>query len=116
MKRIGQFAGAGLIAGMVLGGTPMALAGEFNSEQWKAQSGAGATENTRQGMISKLEEILRPGMSKDEIVALLGKPDIQENNRFEYELGLLGFGVDYAWYVLEFDEDGRLASYKLIQG
>ncbi len=111
-----KFLISALAGAMTLGGVAMAFAGEFNAEQWKAQRGVEASENARQGMIPELEKILRAGMSREEVIALLGEPDIKENNRFEYELGLLGFGVDYAWYVIEFDEEKRLKNFGLVQG
>ena len=78
----------------------------FDAAKWKAQENNTARNNPRQGMIRDLEKELRPGMTRDEVVALLGKPDLTEESRYVYELG--ASSLDSLYFVIEFDTDGKL--------
>lgn len=62
-------------------------------------------------MVPDLETRLRPGMSRDEILELLGPPESAGDNLLIYELGVSGYGVDFDHYMLEFDDDGALVRY-----
>ncbi len=53
---------------------------------------------------------LRKNMSKDEVVALIGKPDYEDRTEFfSYKLGFWsGFRIDLDTLDLEFSRDGKL--------
>jgi hypothetical protein len=78
----------------------------FDAAKWKAQENNTARNNPRQGMVRDLEKELRQGMTRDEVVALLGKPDLTEQSRYVYEIG--ASMLDSLYFVIEFDTDGKL--------
>ena len=87
---------------------------QFDSDAWKSQRGAAATDNRRGSMIPALEKALHEGMTRDQVVALLGEPDISDAKAGtdEYELGLAGYGVDEEFYEIRY-RDGKLASHRM---
>jgi hypothetical protein len=56
-----------------------AVADGFDAAKRKAQAGKDSKDNPRQGMTIALQKILRQGMSREEVVALLGPPDIAKH-------------------------------------
>lgn len=120
MSRTGiAICGAGALLLLGAGGYVMTTtAGGFDSDKWKAAQQAGhARDNPRAGMVRELKAQLHPGMTKAEVIALLGQPDTEEKpGRFVYALGMAKFAVDYEYYVIEFDRDGKLARHFLEQG
>jgi hypothetical protein len=92
-------------------------AGGFNSDQWKAQYSSRARDNPRAGMVTELEGQLRPGMTRTEVVALLGEPETEEEPaRYVYALGMSRFGLDYEYFIVEFDREGKLVRHFLKRG
>jgi len=83
----------------------------FDSAAWKAQSGNYEGENLRCGMVESLEENLQAGMSKQAILDLLGPPDTTREAGEVYFLGRSSYGVSYEVYVLQYDEQDRLARF-----
>lgn len=83
----------------------------FDSAQWKAQYGTGAVDNPRGGMVGDVEDLLHPGMSRSEVVDLLGKPEQEERERFTYEIGVSPYGIDYEYFVIEFASDELVRTY-----
>lgn len=65
-------------------------------------------------MVPALEKVLHAGMSRDEVVGLLGEPDFSdaETGTDTYELGLAGYGVDEEYYEIRY-RDGKLESHRL---
>jgi outer membrane protein assembly factor BamE (lipoprotein component of BamABCDE complex) len=110
------------IGGAVLmlgAGSYMARGGDFDSNQWKALQNSTARDNPRAGMISDLQKrVLRTGMTRAELIALLGEPDLTESegNRYVYEIGTSAFGVDYEYFVIEFDSAGKLLRHSIRRG
>src|SRR5262245_55284330 len=92
------------------------VAGGFDSNRWKELRNSAARENPRAGMIGDLKERLRPGMTREEVVALLGEPETKEGARFVYAIGTSAFGVDYEYFVVEFDADGKLTRHMITRG
>lgn len=90
--------------------------GGFDSAAWKAQHGSSARDNPRSSMVGDAMERLRPGMTRAEVVALLGPADIVEGRIETYSLGVGAYGVDYEYLVLEFDAADRLRSHRLVRG
>lgn len=87
---------------------------QFDSDAWKSQRGAAATDNRRGSMLPALEKALHTGMTRDQVVALLGEPDISnaQTGIDEYELGLAGYGVDEEYYEIRY-RDGKLESHRM---
>jgi hypothetical protein len=87
---------------------------QFDSDAWKSQRGAAATDNRRGSMLPAMEKVLHTGMTRDQVVALLGEPDISNTRTGtdEYELGLAGYGVDEEYYEIRY-RDGKLESHRM---
>lgn len=91
--------------------------GGFDSKAWKAESGSNAVDNPRAGMVADLEKLLRPGMARAEVEALLGQPEGKRGDgAYVYDLGVARYGVDYQWFVVEFDDAGVLIRFSMSQG
>lgn len=85
---------------------------QFDSAAWKAQRGVDETEMTRVGMVPRLENVLRPGMSREKVLERLGPPDesTSDGSVDTYLLGI-GFSPDPQYYRLTY-KDGRLISHE----
>lgn len=107
-----------LLAGMlaVAGGADMTLADSFDAAVWKAHRSDNSVDNPRKGMLSAVEKMLKPGMSRVEITAMLGEPEFTQGNRFVYGFGRPAFGPDMSWFVVEFGADGRLVRHFVERG
>jgi len=85
----------------------------FDSDKWKDKP------EERNRMVSSLlntHELV--GMTEDEIITLLGKPDEKKEspeNQFVYLLGRAGLGVDDYLLILQFDDHGKLESHRTKQ-
>lgn len=87
---------------------------QFDSDAWKSQRGAAASDNRRGGMLPALDKVLHAGMTRDEVVKLLGEPDHSDTQAGidQYELGLAGYGVDEEYYEIRY-RDGKLESHRM---
>lgn len=84
----------------------------FDPATWRSYSGSVVRETPRGGMLADLEaRHLRPGMPRDEVLALLGIPDRRDRSRLIYRLGASAFGPDYEYYVIELDPEGRVSRF-----
>ena len=83
-----------------------------DSAAWKSQRGADTLNNRRNTMVAAVEKTIRTGMSRDEVIALLGEPDIvdAEASTDTYELGAARFGVDEEYYEIRY-EHGKVAAH-----
>ena len=116
MKRK-SWMGIGAIAVLVfaLGGYMSTKADGFDSTAWKSYHGDSKETNRRSAMLPDLKKLLRPGMSRQEIVELLGEPEDDQSSaatrpaRWTYWLGQSPYGLDEDYFVIEFDAGGRLA-------
>lgn len=85
---------------------------QFDAELWRAQRGSSALDNPRVGLVVVLErDHMRPGMSRAEVIGLLGEPDRRQPHSDHYRLGASPVGVDYETYVVEYDEQDRVRSF-----
>ena len=80
---------------------------KFDSEIWKAQAGIDQdSENPRSGMVSTLiDEVLKPGMARNEVEKLLGVADYVQDGDGWYVLGRSPYGVDYEYFVVHYKDD-----------
>ena len=88
----------------------------FDSVVWRAQAGV-VSGNRRFGMIADLEASkLRPGMTREEVYALLGPPESSRPGRDTWELGIRFFGMDHESYDVRYGPDGRVTGFGQVQG
>jgi hypothetical protein len=85
----------------------------FDSVTWKAQRGASAQSNQRGTMVEPLQNAIRTGMLRDELVELLGEPDSSnaQTNVDIYELGVSPVGIDEEYYEIRY-ENGKVISHR----
>jgi hypothetical protein len=98
-----------------VGGYMATTARGFNSDKWKAQRHSGPLDNSRSGMLDELEKLLHVGMTLNEVLALLGEPDSKRDRVFTYNLGMYLYVMDNEYFNIEFDADGKLMRYWILQ-
>jgi hypothetical protein len=83
----------------------------FDSGAWKAQRGAAAQDNTRGSMLAAAEAAVQPGMSREDVLRLLGEPDASDTatSTDTYELGVAKFGIDEEYLAIHY-RDGKVES------
>lgn len=118
MRKVLRVATAALIALLLMGGGAVYFlkAPGFTPERWKAEAANTSSKNPRIYWVSQVEKLLRPGMSKDDIIALLGDPNSKRDNRYSYDLGVNPYGIDYEYFVIEFDSTGKLSRFFIERG
>lgn len=88
----------------------------FDAEKWRDEEQAYAEPYPRQQMLRSLrKELLKDGMAKDEIVALLGPAtdtDKFADHGLVYWVGSepSALGVDSQWLLIDFDDEDGLAA------
>lgn len=88
----------------------------FDPAVWRAQAGV-VSGNRRFGMIADLEASkLRPGMTREEVYALLGPPESSGPGRDTWELGVRYFGMDHESYDVRYGPDERVTGFGQVQG
>lgn len=90
--------------------------GVYDRDRWVAEKSAKPGENRRSMMVSDIGRHLRAGMTKRDVVDLLGQPDGNGEFRFSYDLGTPGYGVDYEYFIVEFDPDERVTRWRVERG
>jgi hypothetical protein len=88
----------------------------FEPAVWQAQHGRDVPDNPRAGMVGAIEQLLSPGMTRAEVEALLGEPEQRSGESYIYDVGGSAGGADYAYFVVEFNEAGRVVRYELMRG
>lgn len=85
---------------------------KFDSEKWKTQS---ETEMTlRWDMMNSLRKNHNlKGMTKAEIIELLGIPTQSYNTTFNYDLGPSKRGINYGYLELTFNEKEVVTEFKV---
>lgn len=86
----------------------------FDADVWRAQHDSDALEqvNPRGEMVGALErEHLQPGTKRDEILELLGPPELQEGATDYYELGRTLWGISYERLAVEYADDELVRTY-----
>ena len=56
------------------------------------------------------------GMSRDEVIALLGTPEGEEEGKMYYSLGMSGHGIDTGSLILYLDSTHRVGRYERWHG
>lgn len=89
----------------------------FDAETWRAHRGAGPRGNPRREMLRAVQEdVLRPGRSREEILAILGEPERRSGQADQYDMGPHSYGIDNETLVIEYDNEGRLAGSRVTRG
>lgn len=83
----------------------------FTPEAWRAERGVeDPQENDRITMVSEVLDRLHPGMTRDEVLALLGPADSEREGILVYETGVSPYGIDTEALRIAFDDAGRLTT------
>lgn len=83
----------------------------FDSAAWKSQRGAKPLDNQRGSMVPALAKLVAEGMSREDVIGVLGEPDSSNaaTGVDIYELGVSDAGIDEEYYEIRY-QDGRVAS------
>ena len=90
---------------------------EFSSTRWKNWKGSEEEWSLRWDMMNNLRgsyQLL--GMSKNQILELLGEPELQTQTEFSYYLGTTGRGVNTGTLSLIFNHSFKVINFKVTQG
>jgi hypothetical protein len=89
----------------------MQTTSNFDSDAWKSQRGVGAKAKQRGPMVYSAEKTVQTGMSRDDVIRLLGEPDSIDGATATdlYELGVARYGIDDEFYEIRY-QDGKVAS------
>jgi hypothetical protein len=91
----------------------------FRSQLWKQPDINENSEGPRCNMVEDLmKNHLRKGMSQDEVIEILGKPDftVKQERTLGYALGRCGYSIDIDEFRLIFDPAGKLQQFSQVQG
>lgn len=92
------------------------MSDKFDSDLWQAQHNSTATDNPRVGQIESLQrDHMRIGMSRQEVLRLLGEPEAATPDMDRYALGVAPLGVDNETYVIRYDQQGNVASFRVVR-
>lgn len=91
-------------------------AAEFDIQAWIAAKGD--HDPIRQSMIKSLENKLKVGMSIEDIVYLIGEPDLKiDSDSGKAYIYYLGRGlIDYEEFQVIFDNDSKVVKFMQVQG
>lgn len=108
-----------LLLGLTLGGcSDMNNAETFDARQWSEGKRDGAFYQRRHRMASALikQQQIKPGMSREQVVALLGKPDDDHQpGVLRYTLGS-AYGADLDYLTVFLDDEGRVTGARITRG
>ncbi len=89
---------------------------KFDSTKWKNWEETEATLFMRWDMRNDLIENYKlKGLSREEIIDLLGKPEKEIKDQFRFNLGPARKGIDYGTLIFEFKNE-TVANYQIISG
>ena len=89
---------------------------EFDQKKWKEWEETETTACLRWDMTNDLiEKHKLIGLSTQQIIDLLGKPNVQSTSGFRYDLGMSRHGIDTGMLLLSIKE-GKVISYEIING
>jgi hypothetical protein len=102
-----------IVLTLSLSACAMQTTSNFDSDAWKSQRGAIAQQNQRGPMVASVEKAVQTGMSRDEVIRLLGEPDSSDaaSTTDVYELGVARYGIDEEFYEIKY-QDGKVASHR----
>lgn len=84
----------------------------FDSEKWKNQVESEANWSVRWDMMNSLRKNYElKGMTKSEVIELLGEPSQKYNSTFSYDLGPSKRGINYGYLELTFNEKGIVSNF-----
>lgn len=84
----------------------------FDSEKWKNQVESEANWSVRWDMMNSLRKNYElKGMTKSEVIELLGEPSQKYNSTFSYDLGSSKRGINYGYLELTFNEKGIVSNF-----
>jgi|SRR5690554_4332560 hypothetical protein len=90
---------------------------EFSSDKWKNWNESEAEWSLRWDMMNSLRNNYElTGMTKDEIIELLGEPESLTQTEFLYYLGMAKKGIDTGTLTIKFNETGKVANYNVRHG
>ena len=106
---IGATAGAAKMADVVGIRCALAPATTFDAASWRSADGF-VPCSARAGMADAvLSENLKRGMTRGDVLAVLGEPDDTDGRWEEWDLAYaVGCFIDCNWVLIDFDETGRL--------
>lgn len=90
----------------------------FDRNVWAAYKDSSDPNNPRGQMYEDMtKKVLKKGMSKEEVVTLLGEPDFsKEKLIFKYNIGAWsGFRIDYDTLDIHFDPQGQVTDFTRAQ-
>jgi hypothetical protein len=90
----------------------------FEEEIWHAYHNSLDSDNPRGNMADDLRKNhLRRGMTKEQVIELLGEPDFEKSSKvLKYNLGMWsGIGFDYDSLDIYFDSAGSLTETRIVQ-
>ena len=93
----------------------------FDSDVWKNTPAEFSLESTRLKMVDDfLDKYFIVGMSRDEVISLIGEPDQTEYFKSYEMVYMLGqetdsyFAIDSQWLVLDLNDSERVVSYNIV--
>lgn len=87
---------------------------KFSSDKWKNWEETESEWSLRWDMMNSLRNNYElNGMTKDEIIELLGEPESQHQNEFSYYLGMAKRGIDIGTLTIKFNEEGKVTNYNV---
>ena len=93
----------------------------FDSDVWKKTPAEFSLESTRLKMVDDfLDKYFIVGMSRDEVISLIGEPDQTEYFKSYEMVYMLGqetdsyFAIDSQWLVLDLNDSERVVSYNIV--
>ncbi|GAB3417299.1 hypothetical protein [Niabella aquatica] len=91
---------------------------KFNSEKWKHSNFASEeTISLRWDMMNDLRNRYHlEGMTRQEIIDLLGNPDSDDNTEISYFLGYSKKGINTGSLTLTFNDNGAVAKVYVYEG
>ncbi|NOT88023.1 MAG: hypothetical protein HOP03_07565 [Lysobacter sp.] len=105
--------GFAIVLLLSLSACAMQTTSNFDTAAWKSQRGVAAQQNQRGPMLASAEKAVQVGMPRDEVIALLGEPDIRDAAAATdlYELGVARYGIDEEFFEITY-QDGKVASHR----
>lgn len=91
---------------------------KFEPAKWHGVTGHQIDTSCARGSMAKdiQKRVITPGMSRQEVEALLGQPDKKDLAEYVYFLGLCsGLRIDYDGLHIAFDADNKVRHTRIIQ-
>lgn len=90
---------------------------KFDADRWKNWTESETEWSLRWDMMNSLRNNYKlTGMTKDEIIDLLGEPESQTPTKFTYYLGMAKKGIDTGRLTIQFNENGKVINYMVTNG